>query len=185
MKLDIRAYNTMLGQSNVNVIYSGPIWSGGIDGIAEMLQRKLDFDAVPLRASQSVFSVFVEQMNNMLMYSAEKELFVKDGDGENGAPRGIFVLGVSDKHYFVHTGNVVTDSSAAILKTKIDHINTLDKQSLRQYYKDRVRQDNPNPQSRGAGLGLIEIARRAAGKIEYEFTPHGDGLQYFTMYVVI
>jgi hypothetical protein len=45
--------------------------------------------------------------------------------------------------------------------------------------------DNDNPESKGAGIGLIEIARRAYGPIEYDFKPYGEGRQYFTMYATV
>ena len=185
MKLNLYQYNQMLMDNHISVIYSGPIWTGGIDGMAEMLQRRLDFDDISFNASQCVFSVFVEQMNNMLMYSAEKEYFERSDNSYTAVSKGLFVLGIRDKTYFIQTGNVVTDSSAEFLKNRIDHLNTLDKKEMRQYFKERAKADNDNPESKGAGLGLIEIARRATSRIEYEFTPYGDGLSYFSMHVTI
>jgi len=64
-------------------------------------------------------------------------------------------------------------------------LNSLDKQELRQFYKEKMRSDNDNPESQGAGLGLIEIARRATAPIGYSFEPISDGLSYFTVYVEI
>ena len=185
MKIDLKNHSRILADHHISVFYSGPIWAGGIDGMAEMLQRRLDFDALPLTSSQSVFSVFVEQMNNMMMYSAEKEHFKRSDGIHTEAPKGVFVLGIQDNTYFIQTGNLVTDSSAEVLKGKIDHLNTLDKKELRQYYKERLKAENTNPESKGAGLGLIEIARRAVLGIEYDVTPYGEGLSYFTMYVTI
>lgn len=72
-----------------------------------------------------------------------------------------------------------------ILKTRIDYLNTLDKKGLRKFYKERLQAENDNPESKGAGLGLIEVAKRASSKIEYEFEPRGEGMKYFTMYVEI
>jgi len=71
------------------------------------------------------------------------------------------------------------------LKERIDFLNTLDKKELRQFYKEQMKAENDNPESKGAGLGLTEIARRATSKIEYEFIPYGEGLSYFTMYVTV
>jgi len=48
-----------------------------------------------------------------------------------------------------------------------------------------MKSENDNPESKGAGLGLTEIARRATSKIEYEFLPYGEDLSYFTMYVTV
>jgi hypothetical protein len=184
MNFDIMEYSKMLAEQNISVIYSGPIWAEGIDGLAEMLQRRLDFDEMPFSSSQSVFSVFVEQMNNMLMYSAEKEP-ARDLAGIKNVSVGIFILGKQNKNYFVKTGNFVTDKSAGVLKNRIDFLNNLDKAELRKFFKEQVNCKDDNPESRGAGLGLIEIARRTSSKIDYEFLPGADGLQYFTMSVVI
>ncbi|MCL2284658.1 MAG: SiaB family protein kinase [Fibromonadales bacterium] len=185
MSLNILQYSKMLQKNNIEVIYSGPILASSIDSMAEMLLKRLEKEDIPLNASQSVFSVFVEQMNNMFMYSAEK-IYQANSDGVlEKASRGIYILGVQDGEYFIQTGNAVTANSAAILKTRIDHLNTLDKKELRKYYKQRMMADNDNPESRGAGIGLIEIARRASSPIEYDFEPLENDLQYFTMHVTI
>jgi len=184
MDFDVFEYNKMLTERNISVIYCGPIWAGGIDGMAELLQRRLDVDDLPRSMSKSIFSVFVEQMHNMLMYSAEKEKFFIEND-QTDISKGIFVLGKKAQTYFVKSGNVVTDYSAGVLKERIDHLNSLDKQGLKQFFKERSRTEDDNPESKGAGIGLIEIARRATGKIDYEFVPYGDGLKYFTMSVEI
>ena len=185
MNFNVPEYVKILSKHNIAVIYSGPVWSGGIDGMSEMLQRRLDIDNLTLDISHSVFSVFVEQMNNMLMYSADKEILTAKDGAKAEVSKGIFVLGVKEKTYFVYTGNVLTNHSAEILKERIEHLNTLDKKELRKYYKERLKSENDNPESKGAGLGLIEIARRATSKIAYNLTEHDDGRQYFTIYVEI
>jgi hypothetical protein len=185
MRLNILEYNKLLAEHNISIIYSGPLWAEGIDGMAEFLQKRLDMDEMPLNASQAVFSVFVEQMNNMLMYSAEKEKHERPETGTAEMTSGIFVLGTHDKSYYVQTGNVIKNSSVGLLKERIDFLNTLDKKELRQFYKEQMKAENDNPESKGAGLGLTEIARRAASKIEYEFIPYSEGLSYFTMYVTV
>jgi len=185
MKFDFNQYRNMLKENNIEVIYSGPIWASGIDGLAEMLLKRLEYEDIPLSASQSVFSVFVEQMNNMLMYSAEKENQVNSNGGEMKTSKGVYILGIKDSTYFIQTGNIVTASNAKILKTRIDYLNTLDKKELRKYYRQQIMAENDNPESKGAGLGLIEIARRATELVKYEFEPLENGLQYFSMYVTI
>ena len=185
MTFNIRQYGKMLEDNKISVIYSGPICSNGIDGIAEMLLKRLEFDELPLNASQAVFSIFVEQMNNMLMYSAEKEFKNYCENSREELSKGIFILGIHDTAYFIQTGNVVSNNSAEILKTRIDYLNTLDKKELRQYYKRQLNTENDNLESRGAGIGLIEIARRASGPIRYTLEPHENDLQYFTMYITV
>jgi hypothetical protein len=185
MTIKVREYGKMLEDNDIRVIYSGPIWANGIDGMAEMLTKRLEFDEMPLSASQSVFSIFVEQVNNMMMYSAEKEIKSTSAGETQEISKGVFILGVQDDQYFIRSGNVVSHTNAEILRNRIDHLNTLDKKELRQFYKEQMNKDDDNPESKGAGIGLIEIARRASSPIEYEFEPYGENLQYFTMYATV
>jgi hypothetical protein len=117
------------------------------------------------------------------MYSAEKEQFSQPPDYEVvDVSVGTVVMGnKTDKRdtFFVQTKNAVKNTSIEFLKSKIDHLNTLDKKGLRQFYKETVRNENDNPESQGAG------ARRAGTKIQYEFAPHTGDLLYFTMHVEI
>lgn len=185
MVLDMMEYYNLFKKNNLNIIYSGPIWADGVEGIAGTLRKRLEFDELPLSASQAVFSVFVEQMNNMLMYSAEKESFHACGDRPLDVSKGVFILGTQGKTYFLQSGNVMKDENVGLVKERIDYLNTLDKVGLRKYYKEQMKQENKNPDSKGAGLGLIEIARRASSKIEYTFTPLEEGTTFFSMYVTI
>jgi hypothetical protein len=185
MKFDVREYSKMLDDNRIHLIYSGPIWPDGVDGIAEMLLKRLELEEMPLCASQSVFSIFVEQVNNMLMYSADKEHRSTQEGKQVELSKGIFIVGLQDKTYFIQSGNLVTDLNAELLKKRIDHLNTMDKQELRQFYKQQIHAEDNNPSSKGAGIGLIEIARRASGPIEYKFEQHSDGLKYFTTYVTV
>jgi hypothetical protein len=185
MKFDISQYRKMLEDNHILVTYSGHIWANGIDGMAEMLLKRLEFDDMPFSASQSIFSIFIEQINNMMMYAADKEYKTDPSGKALEISKGIIVLGVEDSTFFIQSGNVVTDKNAVILKDRIDYLNTLGKKELRQYYKKQLNVKDDNPESRGAGIGLIEIARRASDSIVYEFEPLGDGLQYFTMYITV
>jgi len=166
---------------DVDIIYSGALWADGIEGLGVALRRHMEFEHMTLTASQSVFSVFIEQMNNMLMYSAEKV----DVDEHRGVPKGAFILASKDKVYIAQSGNVMKTENAELVRSRIDHLNSMDKQELRKYYKEQLRSENLNPESKGAGIGLIEIAKRASAPIEYEFIPYGEGLTFFTMCVKI
>ena len=181
MNFDMLEYHKMLNTNNITLVYSGPLWSEGIGGIAGTLKRRLEFDELPLETSQKVFSVFVEQMNNMLMYSAEKGQLEKASESTIGT----FILCKEGKTYYIQTGNVMKNKNVELVKNKLDHLNTLDKQALRKYYKEQTRLENDNPESKGAGLGFIEIARRISSKIEYSFAPYDEGLTFFTMRVAI
>ena len=185
MKPDILRYSKMLEDNHVYIVYSGPMWTEKLEAFAEMLQKWLDLEDISSSTSQSIFSVFIEQMNNMIMHSEKEEYCNLSGNKCFKISKGIFIFGRHDKTYFIQSGNVMKSSQTELLKSRIDYLNTLDKKELQQYYKQQIKAENDNPESKGAGLGLIEIAKQASSRIDYEFTPYGDDLSYFTMYVTI
>ena len=187
--LDLSIYNDAVEKLNIKVIYNGPMWEDGVKGLAEMVRNHLTHDQLSGNASKAIFSVFVEQVTNILMYSEEKEQYSQPPDFELvDVSIGTVIMGnKTDKRdtFFVQTKNAVRNDNIDFLKERIDYLNTLDKTELRQFYKEKVREENDNPDSKGAGLGLIEIARRATAPIGYSFEPITSGLSYFTMYVEI
>ena len=185
MKFKIRQYKNLLEDNHILAIYSGHIWASGVNNLAEMLLNRLALDDMPFSTSQSIFSIFIEQINNMMMYSADKEFKTDPQGNQLEISKGIIILGLQETTYFVQCGNAVSDRNAEILKARIEYLNTLDKKELRQYYKQQLTTEDNNPESRGAGIGLIEIARRASGPILCEFEPLSDGLQYFSIHVTV
>lgn len=185
MNFNMRNYYEMLREHNIHIIYTGPIWEDGIEGMSSAIRKVLSFDALSYTTAKSIFTVFVEQMNNMLMYAAEKERYQEDSENPVSLSRGIFMLGVQGRTYFLKCGNVMKNESVAMLKGRIDHLNSLSKTELREYYLEQIRGENNNPESRGAGLGLIEIAKRSSSKIGYSFEPYGENVSFFSMDVTI
>lgn len=183
---DILGYYNLVKDNNISMIYNGPIWAEVVEEIGMTLKKRLEIDDLSLVQSQSVFSVFVEQMYNVLHYSAEKERFLNEELGkEFDVATGIFVLGSQDKRYYMQCGNKIRTDQVALIKERIDLLNTMDKVELRKYYKERLKADDDNPDSKGAGIGLIEIARRASSKMEYSFAPLADGYSFFTLCVYV
>jgi len=187
--LDMSEYTGVVEKLNIKVIYSGPMWEDGIKGLAEMVRSHLSHDQLSGSASKAIFSVFVEQVTNMLMHSTEKEQYTQPPDDTLvDVSIGTVIMGnKTDRRgtFFVQSKNAIKNETIPFLSERIDHLNSLDRLGLRQFHKEMVRNENSNPDSRGAGLGLIEIAKRASAPIGYSFEPIDEGTSFFTMYVEI
>ena len=62
----------------------------------------------------------------------------------------------------------------------------MDKDELKKYYKKQRREEAKEENSKGAGLGFIEMARRASSPIEYDILPAAEqGKYFFVVNVVI
>ncbi|MCL1866691.1 MAG: SiaB family protein kinase [Oscillospiraceae bacterium] len=181
--INMLEYSKMTDDYCINLVYNGPMRDDGVKSFAATMKQQLESDIIG-SAGKAVFSVFIEQMTNILMYSAEK---VTTRDSEEESPKGITIFGEKDGKYFIQTGNAMKNESIEYLKGKIDHLNSLDKEGLRKYHREKLKVDfgAENPESKGAGLGLIEMARRSSAPIKYSFEPYGEGLSYFSLYVEI
>ena len=60
----------------------------------------------------------------------------------------------------------------------------MNKEQLRALYKEQLRAD-PEEGSKGAGLGLMEIARRASKPIEFDFADVDDEHAFFTLKISV
>lgn len=185
MVLDMLEYSGMMKDLSIDIIYSGPFWDDGIKGIAEMVRTHLSNDEIPGNAAKCVFSVFIEQVTNVLMYSASKESYVARDKAPVIVSTGTLVLGQRKNKFFIQTGNAIKRENMELIKRRIDKLNTMDKVELRKFHREQLHADNDNPESKGAGLGLIEIARRATAPIGYKFDPISEDSVYFTLFVEI
>ena len=182
MKLDLYDFYQDAKGKNVIFYYCGPVAHAGIEGVAQTLRRNLEYEDAGNLTAQSVFSVFIEQMQNILNYSAER--VSKPEDSENDLRVGVVVIGHENSGYFILCGNKMYSSDVPALSEKLELIRNMNKDELKALYKERRRMD-PAPESKGAGLGLIEMARKGTEPIEYGFLPVDGEFSFFTIRVVV
>ena len=75
-------------------------------------------------------------------------------------------------------GNYVTDDEAEMLMGRINALATSSDEELRQMYRDKLREP-VEATSKGASLGLIEIARRASLPLTCEAIKDNSGHNLF------
>ncbi len=128
-----------------------------------------------------MFAVFVEQMQNIIRYSAEMAAQSAPTDNPLREIRyGILTIGQDDGGYVVHAGNLVARSDVERLRARLSKIRDMNKEELRALHKEQLRA-SPEEGSKGAGLGLMEIARRASKPIEFDFTDVDEDYVFFTL----
>ena len=82
---------------------------------------------------------------------------------------GILTIGKEGDDYVVCAGNLVMRTDVDRLNSKLSKIRDLSKDELKALYKEQLRAE-PEQGSKGAGLGFMEIARRASKPLEFDFT---------------
>jgi hypothetical protein len=174
-------YQKIVG-NEIIFCYSGPISQETIEGIGQTLRLDLKMENTNMSLSQSIFSVFIEQMQNILNYSAEK--IEKNSEFDKDVRVGVLVIGQEEDKFYIYCGNKIFNEDVENIKSKIDEISGLNKEELKVLYKKKRRMKS-DESSKGAGLGLIEMARRSGKPLKYEFKPLNSEFTFFTIKVLI
>ena len=91
------------------------------------------------------------------------------------------MIGRLEERFFVCSGNLVQNEDVNSLKERIDYVNSLTKEQLKKLYKETLRRTDSHSDS--AGLGIIDMARKAALPLEYMFIARDERYSFFTLKV--
>jgi len=183
MDLSLYSLYNDFKSKKILLCYSGPISQTSVEGVGNTLRRNLEIEEAGNITSISVFSIFVEQVQNIINYSAESINHEEDMDNELRV--GVIVIGKEENdNYFVYCGNKVYNRDIARITSLIKSIQQLNKDELKALYKER-RRIEPDPGSKGAGLGLIEMGRRAAKPLGYSFEEIDGDYSFFSLKVEV
>lgn len=179
--MNLFALRERLAEAGAQITFSGSFSHSVIEELATAVKVYLERAAVQKSSIADVFSVYIEAAQNVRNYTAAR---LASGADPQEALSSILVIAKRGERYEVHTGNVVAPGDATALAAHLDDLATLDQAALKARYKKQLRRGLP-PGAMTAGLGLIDMARRASRPLSYELTPMPDGRYYFSLRVVI
>jgi hypothetical protein len=68
------------------------------------------------------------------------------------------------------------------LKDRLDEVNSLDKEGLKNLYKD-ARLNATFSETSGAGIGIIDIARKSENKLVYHFEKVNEKFSVYSLLI--
>lgn len=168
-----------LARSSVMFAYSGYMTEQVRLAIGETLKQKLSMEDANVQTVRSVFAVFVEQMQNIIRYSAERVPEDHSDDVED-LSYGILTIGKEDNDYVLLSGNVILREHIDRVSKRLKEVQGLDHVQLKRLYKTKLK-EGPDEFSQGAGIGFVEIARRASRPIEFDFADVDQNRSFFAL----
>ncbi len=162
--------------------FSGPVSQRVIEGIGETLKQKMELEDAGMTTVQRVFSVFVEQMQNVVNYSAHQLTPPDNVDGELRV--GTLIVGSEAGHFYVLCGNLIQREKMDAIREQLEQLHSLNREELKALYRER-RKAADLPGRKGAGLGFIDMARKASRPMEHAFSDVDDTHVFFSIKAVI
>lgn len=167
-----------LTKQGILISFNGSFNHSIIEEIGNAMRKYLENEQIEKGVISDVFSVYVEQTQNISNYLKRRD--IKSGKHS----MAIIIISQIDGFYTISSGNCILKDDVDKLKNHISYLNSLDKQELKKYFKEQARQPL-DPNSNSAGLGLIDIARKASSKLEFQFQHQDDDFDFFNLFVTV
>lgn len=169
-------YRRLCGQ-NILFFYFGEISQSLIVELAALLEQRIESAA----ASRKVFSFVTEMAQNVIHYASG------ENDHNQCDPEcrfGVLTVGRERDEYFIICGNLVKTADKKRLQRRLEALSDLDTEALKAKYREQ-RKKGPEPGSKGAGLGFLDMAKKCRGNLAYEFRKVDDRFYFFSVKAIV
>ncbi len=141
-----------------------------------MAESDMEKQSEERSVQRKVYHVMVETLQNMNKHSDEVR--------ERDIGSGLFIIGKKDETYYIITSNVVAKKHKDALENNLITVNNASKEELKEMYKKQIKEGKLSDKG-GAGLGLIDIARKTGETLNYQFLQLDDENYFFILKVEI
>jgi L-cysteine desulfidase len=170
-------------RENILLSFKGVVTSDLLTSVLSIMESKMDYMDESPKTKKKVFNVLVECLQNLYHHidtADQSERLLENIESKSA----LFMISKKDDCFMIQTGNYIDAQSAEDLKSRLDLINSMDKDELKKYYQDTL--SNGAISEKGtAGLGMIDIARKSGNKLEYQFLPINDASSFFCLNIKI
>ena len=171
-------HNTMVSRQ-LMLAYEGEVTQQLTKTFATMAEQSLEKEDENNSVRRKVFHVMVECLQNITKHTDHIET------GDPLLPgNGIFLVGRTDEHYAITTGNTVAKHRCDSINATLTQINELDADGIKALYKKQLRESRLSEKG-GAGLGFIDIAKKTGQKIGFSFIEVNDKTNFFLLKVTV
>jgi hypothetical protein len=176
---ELRRFFSPISGTETILAFQGTFSQDVIVSLGEILNNELAAFSAPAAVNRA-FGIFVEMAQNVLHYSIERKVTVSGGT----AGVGSIIVARTPKHLVIMTSNLIAPERMPAIKRRFKEINQMEPQELRNTYQIK-RRNQYHEDSFGAGLGLLDIARRSGHQLGHGFLPEGkEQLRFFFRVVV-
>lgn len=162
--------------------FKGDITQDLLGSVYQIMEARLEVDKEDPKRKKKFYHILVECLQNVYHHMVD----MKEARGAQ-APEStaIFMIGYGPaESYRIMTGNFIGNEFVEGLKQKIDHINKLTPEQLREEYLQQLNTTELSEKG-GAGLGLIDMARKSGQKLVYSFQQLSPSHSFFSLTVTV
>jgi hypothetical protein len=171
----------MLMENQVLICFSGRFSQGIIEELGDAIKQHMENEDKSKNDIFNVFSIFIEQTQNIKNYASCKQ---NRHVYELICNSSMVCIGKTEGGYFIWSGNMIENSDLGPLRAKLDLVSNHNKDELKKLYREQIKKEI-EPGSLGAGMGLINIARKATLPLEYSFDVIDECKLFYQLKVIV
>jgi len=171
----LSAFHQLLDEKDIMLVYCGEFSQELNKTLLAFTERKFKAENLEDNTRRKIFNIMVELLQNISKNKIEN----LEGTTEVSA---VFMIGTSDDDYILVTSNMIRNDKIPPLKDRLDQVNSLDKEGLKNLYKDE-RLNATFSETSGAGIGIIDIARKSENKLVYSFEKIDDRFSVYSLLI--
>lgn len=177
---DIYDFYEKMEDGKIILSFKGEITSDLLTSILKILESKLVNIGDEPKLRKKVYNVLVEVLQNI--YHHNDGVHAETKSDQKSA---IFLVGrINQSDYRIITGNYILNNNVESFKSKLDKINSLSKEELKEFYLDILNNDEYSGKG-GGGLGMIDIARKSGQQIGYSFQKVDEEFSFFSLIITV
>lgn len=181
MSFNFDAHYEKLKEGDVILSYLGSITTDMINQTLEDIENELDLANESGKVKKKIYNVLVESLQNLYHHIDDIPEEIRE---KYNSKIGMLIVKKSDGGYLITTGNFINSNKIKFLKDKIDKINSLTQEELKDMYKFILNHQKLSAKG-GGGLGLVDIARKTGNKLEYSFQNYNNDYYFFELNVFV
>ncbi len=162
-----------LSHDDLIFAYTGSVSDSITHKIIELTQYNIDSAGNFVRLKNKISFLMAECYQNVARHGK----YTQEDDSLYEHHGAFYVRSVGDT-FNIASANTVNRDSIPSIKEKLDKVNSLSSDELRLLQKEVLAKGKLSDRG-GAGLGIIEMARRTGQKISYDFEPLNDNVSLF------
>ncbi|MFM7106623.1 MAG: SiaB family protein kinase [Flavobacteriales bacterium] len=173
-KLGISTLSQEVGIIGLHEVFSyqGKFTTTNSESQLREIERQLDLNKFPRAIKKRVYSLAVEMIQNIVHHGLTCP---------NDVDSSFAVLSQSDSIHLI-SQNCIFALDTQKLSLAIDTLNGMSEAELRKYHVELLC-DNDFSSKGGAGLGLVTLARKSDGKIDYSIEPINSTTSKLTLHI--
>ena len=181
MGFDVNKLHAEICGDDVFYTFAGNIASGQINSILEGIEEKLVEVSISMKVRKKILNIMVESLQNLFHHSDDVPEDLTDALGKR---YGMVVILRQEDDFLLTAGNFVLSDKVKYLTEKIEKINSLSEDELKEMYKYILNYQKLSSKG-GGGLGLIDMARKSDKKLAYRFYPYNDEYYFYKLDIFV